>query len=99
MTLNQTKHAIFILTPIQFHFDIVFHVIVWIVDKGPSQAKITQLYVAVSVNKNVGWFDVPMHDVWRVQKINAAKKIVKQVLDMVFVKLSAILTRMLYQFL
>lgn len=79
------------MTQIELHLAVyeVIHVIVWLLYCGPREAKIANLDVALRVNENVAWLDIPMYDTSRVNEIDSAQKIVQKIFDMILVKLNS----------
>ena len=44
---------------------------------SPRQTKVTQLDLAVNINKYIGRFDIPMHYVGRVEEVNRAQSVIQ----------------------
>lgn len=54
---------------------------------GSSQPKITQLHLAVLIDKDISWFDIPMHDSRLMNQVNGTKDVVNYSDHVLFSKL------------
>ena len=55
-----------------------------ILRKGPSEPEVTKLYLGLGVDQDVGWLDVPVHDIGGVKELERAKQIVHHHFNMLF---------------
>lgn len=53
-----------------------------------GEAKITQLHLAIRVDENVGWFDIPVEDVTGVEEVNCTERVVQYRDDVLLVEVN-----------
>ena len=59
---------------------------------SPRKAKVTNFNLAVSINENIGRFDISVHDAGRVDKVQCTKGIVQYDQDVFLRKLNLFAT-------
>lgn len=70
-----------------FSFGRQLIMILYLYRDSSRQPKITQLYLAVFINEDISWFNIPMHDSRLVYQVNGTENVVNDGDNMLFSEL------------